>query len=161
MSEFLWGDRSSLPSPTGAGLVITRCDSFAVFNDRLMQRRSCSLMTSLGLFLVRQAVKAKKNRLPNHSSIGLSNKPDIFFSSSKFFNMWRPSGAMWYSLAINPPPPLLAASFHELNQTLRSGGISPALRRPPGFFFPPSRKGRGPARGRGQTLSRPGAPGGL
>ncbi|GLD53280.1 kinesin-like protein KIFC3 isoform X2 [Lates japonicus] len=69
--------------------------------------------------------------------------------------MWRPCGAMWYSLAINLPPPPSASSFRELNQTLRSGGICPAPGGPPLLLLLPSlQEGRGPITGaRGQTSS--------
>ncbi len=94
------------------------------------------------------------------ASTGLSHKRDSFgdfFSSPKFFNMWRPNGAMWYSLAINPPS---ATSFRELNQTLRSGGICPAPGGPL-LLLPSLPPGRESTRQGPGTDFNPGAPGGL
>lgn len=100
----------------------------------------CSLIVWLGLFLPWQAVKA------NASSEAL---PSFSFRRVFYHVASRRGHVVFLS---NQSPSV--ASFRELNQTSRSGGICPAPRRPPGSFF--SRK-----RGRGQPGSRPGAPGGL
>lgn len=116
-------------------------DSVSSFYDRRLKRKTSS------------------ETLPNHSSSSEQAERQMrhfcwFFSSPKFFNMWRPGGAMWYSL---PSSPLrLRLSVSSIRPRGQEENVRPPWRRP-GFIFFLSRK-RGQPSGVGDRL-HPGAPG--